>query len=168
MPNKTTKLKLNTFLENDVVDFSLINENVNSLENMNLCVYGGLKTANYTGGSDTVGSWRCKQYADGTVDMSVALPFSALPCNNGASAPYYSNDVQVYLPISLDVIYDVQMHMASSNIGYVADITSTGVLDHLTIRAVSHTSESTNVHKTIYINVKGGVDVFDIDTIRLG
>lgn len=155
MANRTANLKLNTFLESEPVDFSDINNNALQLDGMNICTYGGQKTANYSGGSSTTARWHCKQFVDGSVDMSAKLDFTTLMCNNGTASPYYSTDVQVYFPIIFSEIFDVQCHMASSNAGYVANVTGKDILDHITIRVMSPTNETSNIYKGIYINVKG-------------
>lgn len=157
MANQTTKLGLNTFLENEAVDWELINENFTKLEAMNLCIESGTKTASYTGGVTSTATWRYRKYADGTIDMSTKLEFDNLKCNGGPSSPHYSGTSQVYFPFSLSQVYDVQMHLASNTIGWVSDITGKSVLDYVMFRVMSTANESTNIYKQIFITVKGVV-----------
>ena len=84
MPNTTSKLGLNTWLENDVVDFEEINENFEKLDNMVMCIESGTKTANFSGGTTSVATWRYRKYSDGTVEMSAKLEFTNLKCDGGS------------------------------------------------------------------------------------
>lgn len=155
MPNKTTNLDLNTWLENEVVDFSEINANFEKIDSLVSCVESGIKTSNYTGGSDSVAKWRYKKYSDGTVEMSAKLGFTNLKCNGGSKSPYYSGTSNVYFPFTLTEVYDVQMHLASNTIGWVSDITGQTVKDMVMFRVMATESESTEKYKQIFIQVKG-------------
>ena len=155
MPNKTNNLGLNTFLETEYVDFEQINENFEKIADLVSCVESGTKTSSYTGGSDSVVTWRYKKYSDGTIDMSAKMEFTNLKCDGGSSSPYYSGDSKVYFPFSLSQVYDVQMHLASNTIGWVSDITGKSVLDHVMFRVMGTEHESSYVYKQIFINVKG-------------
>lgn len=155
MPNTTSKLGLNTWLENDVVDFEEVNENFEKLDNMVMCVESGTKTANFSGGTTSVATWRYRKYSDGTVEMSAKLEFTNLKCNGGSSSPYYSGDSKVYFPFSFSSVYDVQMHLASNTIGWVSDITGKSVLDYVMFRVMGTAYESENVYKQVFITVKG-------------
>ena len=155
MPNKTNNLGLNTFLETEYVDFEQIKENFEKIDDLVSCVESGTKTSSYTGGSDSVVTWRYKKYSDGTIDMSAKMEFTNLKCDGGSSSPYYSGDSKVYFPFSLSQVYDVQMHLASNTIGWVSDITGKSVLDHVMFRVMGTEHESSYVYKQIFINVKG-------------
>lgn len=155
MPNTTSKLSLNTWLENDVVDFEKVNENFEKLDNMVMCIESGTKTANFSGGTTSVATWRYRKYSDGTVEMSAKLEFTNLKCNGGSSSPYYSGDSKVYFPFSFSSVYDVQMHLASNTIGWVSDITGKSVLDYVMFRVMGTAYESENVYKQVFITVKG-------------
>lgn len=155
MPNKTDKLGFNVWLENEVVDFEEVNANFKKLDGMPMCIESGTKTSNYSGGSDSVATWRYKKYSDGTVDMSVKLNFANLKCDGGSSSPYYSGNSKVYFPFKFSKIYDVQMHLASTIVGWVSNITQATVLDHLQFRVVATERESVTAYKQIFINVKG-------------
>lgn len=155
MPNLTTKLGLNTWLENEVMDVDQLNANFEKLDSMVMCLENEKKTANYTGGSDTVVTWHYRKHSDGTVDLWTKLSFSSLKCNGGSAFPYYSEDVKIYLPFSLSAITDVQMHLASGTIGWICDVTGKGILDYLQFRVMSTVYESTTLYKEVFINVKG-------------
>lgn len=155
MPNKTTNLDLNTWLENEVVDFSEVNANFEKIDSLVSCIESGTKTSNYTGGSDSVAKWRYKKYSDGTVEMSAKLGFTNLKCNGGSRSPYYSGTSNVYFPFTLTEVYDVQMHLASNTIGWVSDITGKSVLDMVMFRVMATESESTEKYKQVFIQVKG-------------
>lgn len=155
MPNVTTNLGLNTWLENEVVDFEEINENFEKLDAMTMCVESGKKTANYTGGSDTVATWYYRKYSDKSIDLWAKLNFTNLKCNGGSGSPYYSGDSKVYFPFTLSAVTDVQMHLVSNTIGWVSDITEKTVLDYVRFRVMATAYESSPLYKQIFINVKG-------------
>lgn len=155
MPNKTTNLELNTWLENEMVNFEEVNANFETIDKLVSCVESGTKTSNYTGGSDSVAKWRYKKYSDGTVEMSAKLGFTNLKCNGGNQSPYYSGTSNVYFPFTLTEVYDVQMHLASNTIGWVSDITGKSVLDMVMFRVMATESETDEKYKQIFIQVKG-------------
>lgn len=155
MPNPTTNLGLNTWLENEVVNFEEVNQNFEKLDTMVMCIESGTKTSSYSGGSDSVTTWRYKKYSDGTIDMSAKLNFTNLKCNSGSAIPYYSSDLKVYFPFALSEVYDVQMHMASNTIGWVSNITDRSILDYVMFRVMAMELETTDKYKRIFINVKG-------------
>lgn len=155
MPNTTTNLGLNTWLENEVVNFEEVNQNFEKLDTMVMCIESGTKTSSYSGSSDGVTTWRYKKYSDGTIDMSAKLNFTNLKCNGGSAIPYYSVDSKVYFPFSLSEVYDVQMHMASNTIGWVSNITDRSILGYAMFRVMSMKLETTDEYKQIFINVKG-------------
>lgn len=155
MSNTTEKLGFNTFLENEAVDWELINANFTKLDGMILCTESGTKTSNYTGGSDSVATWRYRKYSDGTIDMSTVIYFTNLKCNGGSKAPYYSGTSNLYFPFSLSAVYGVQMHLASNTIGWVSDITGKTVSDMVMFRVMAMEYESTTEYKQVFIDVKG-------------
>lgn len=153
--NTTKKLGLHTWLENETVDFTEINENFEKIDNLPFCIESGTKTSSYTGGSSSTATWRYKKYSDGTVDMSTVLYYENLKCNGGSQAPYYSGASKVNFPFNLKAVYDVQMHLASNTIGWVADITNRTVADSVTFRVAAVYPESDLMYKQVFINVKG-------------
>ncbi len=155
MPNKTTNLGLNVFLENEVVDFEQINNNFETIDKQIYCVESGTITSNYTGGSSSVAVWRYKKYSDGTVEMSTKIEFTNLKCNGGNSAPYYSGDSTLYFPFTLSEVYDVHMHLASNTIGWVSDTTGYSINDFVIFKIMSMSLEEDYIYKQVFINVKG-------------
>lgn len=155
MPNQTKNLSLNTWLENEVVDFSEINDNFTKIDNLVSCVESGIKTSNYTGGADSAAKWRYKKYSDGTVEMSTKLGFTNLKCNNGTASPYYSGLSTLYFPFNFKEVYNVQMYLASNTIGWVSNITGKSVLDSVMFRVMATELETSETYKQIFINVKG-------------
>ena len=155
MPNTTTNLGLNTWFESEVVDFEQINANFEKLDTMVMCLESGTKTANYTGGSDSVATWRYRKYSDKTVDLWAKLNFTNLRCNGGSGSPYYSGDSKIYFPFALSAVTDVQMHLASNTIGWVSDITGQSVLDNVRFRLLATEYESQPLYKQVFISVKG-------------
>lgn len=155
MPNLTPNLKLNTWLENDVVDFEEINENFQIIDGLVRVTESGTKAANYTAGSSGTTTWRYKKYSDGTIDMSAKLEFANLKCNTGTESPYYSGTSTVMFPFTLSSVYDVQMHLASNTVGWVSDIMGHAVNDKVLFRVMSVTNETNDVYKQVFINVKG-------------
>lgn len=155
MASKSEKMGFNIFLDTDVVDFELINENFNKLESAVICVESGTKTSAYTGGVSGSTTWRYKKFSDGTVEMSTKMEFEDLRCNIGQTSPYYSSDSKVYFPFNLSSVTDVQMHLASNTIGWVSDITGKGVFDHVLFRVMATAKENNYEYKQVFINVKG-------------
>lgn len=155
MPNQTSKMGFNTFLENDVVDWELINANFEKLDGMVLCVESGSKTAAYSGGSSGNATWYYNKYSDGTIELYTKIEFDSLKCNGGSSAPYHSTSSKAMFPLTLTSVTDVQMHMASNTVGWISDITGRGVVDYIMFQIMSMSLESTNVYKQVFINVKG-------------
>ena len=155
MANKSEKMGFNIFLDTDVVDFELINENFNKLEGAVICTESGTKTSSYTGGVSGSATWRYKKFSDGTIEMSAKMEFDNLKCNGGTASPYYSGDSTVYFPFTLSAVYDVQMHLASNTIGWVSDITGKSVLDYVMFRVMATAKEDNYEYKQVFINVKG-------------
>ena len=155
MPNKTANLELNTWLENEPVDFEEVNANFEKIDKLVSCTESGTKTSNYTGGSESVAKWRYKKYSNGTIEMSTAIHFSNLRCNGGANAPYYSEASTIYFPFSLSEVYNVQMHLASNTFEWISDVTGKTVLDSVVFRLMSLEYENTEEYKQVFIDVKG-------------
>lgn len=155
MASQTNRCKFNTFFENDAVDFEMINANFEKLDDMCLCVESGTKSANYTGTTSGSIIWRYKKYADDTVEMSVKLEFGNIRCNGESAAPYSSGQVNVYFPFKFSNIYNIQMHMTSSTVGWVQDVTPKGALDYVSLKVLGMQYESNNVYKEISLNIKG-------------
>ena len=155
MPNKTKNLGLNTFLENEVVDFEQINENFELIDKKIFCMESGTVTSNYTGGSSNVATWRYKKYSDGTVEMSTKIEFTNIKCNGGEAAPYYSGDSELFFPFALSSVYDVHIHLASNTIGWVSDITGHSVIDKVMFRVMAMQFEEDYIYKQVFVNVKG-------------
>lgn len=155
MPNLTKNLGLNTWLENEVVNFEEINSNFEKIDGLVTCVKSDTVTSAYSGGVSGNATWRYKKYSDNTIEMSTKLEFMNIKCNGGSKAPYHSGDLKVYFPFNLSEVYNVQMHLASNTIGWVSDITGKSVLDYVIFRVMSMEYESTEIYKQIFINVKG-------------
>lgn len=155
MANTTDNLKLNIWLEDDVVDFEEVNDNFEKLDSMVMCIESGTKTSACSGGSSSNVTWRYKKYSDGTIEMSSKLELTNLKCNGGSAAPYHSGNVLVNFPFDLKEVYNVQMHLESNTIGWVSDITDRSILDGVTFRIMGMSSESTYIYKQVFINVKG-------------
>lgn len=155
MPNLTNNLKLNTWLENEAVDFEQVNENFRKIDATVSCIESGTITSSYTGGTTNVANWRYKKYTDGTVEMSAKIEFTNLKCNGGSEVPYYSGISTLYFPFQLSQVYDVQMHLASNTIGWVSDITGHSVLDRVAFRVMAMHYESDYEYKQVFIRVKG-------------
>lgn len=153
--NQTANLKLNTWLENEPVNFEEVNENFEKIDKLPFCIESGTKAGTYTGGSNGSNTWRYKKYSDGTIEMSTKLEFDSLKCNGGTEAPYYSGDSKVTFPFALKEVYDVQMHMNSNTIGWVANVTNRSILDSVTFKVAAVYKENDLVYKQVFINVKG-------------
>ncbi len=155
MSNTTSNVGFYTFLENDVVDWAYINKNFEKLDVMALCIESGTKAAAYSGGASGNATWYYKKYSDGTIELYTKLEFDNIKCTGGAAAPYYSDSIKVLFPFTISYVDDVQMHLTSDTIGWIADITGKGVVDCAIFRIMSMTSESSNISKRVYINMKG-------------
>lgn len=155
MSNLTNNIGFNIFLENDYVDYELINRNFEKLDTMVLCVESGDKSASYSGAATGNATWHYKKYSDGTIDLYTKIGFDTLKCNQGSKAPYYTTDCKVYFPITITKIDCIQMYMGSSTVGWVNNVTGKDVTDVVTFNIMSMESESVYVPKQIFINVKG-------------
>lgn len=153
--NKTDRIKLNIWLENEPVNFEEINDNFKAIDALPFCIESGTKVGSYTGGSSSANTWYYKKYSDGTIEMSTKLEFTNLKCNGGRESPYYSGVSNVTFPFSLKQVYDVQMHLASNTIGWVSDITGRSVFDSVSFRVAAVKMESEGTYKQVFINVKG-------------
>lgn len=153
--NKTEKLGLNIWLENEPVNFEEINENFEEIDKMPIPIESGTKSSPYTGGSDSSATWLYKKYSDGSVEMCTRLEFTNLKCNGGTSAPYYSGVSEVTVPFTLSRTYDVQMHLASNTIGWISDITGRAAMDVIRFRVMAMGLETDTEYKQVFINVKG-------------
>lgn len=137
------------------MDWELINENFEKLDNMTLCIESGEKTAAYSGGVTGNATWRYKKYSDGSVELYTGIEFKSLKCSAGSSIPYCSENVKVSFPITLTSIDNAQLHMASDTVGWVSNITGKNILDYIMFKVASMKNESSYVYKQIFINVKG-------------
>lgn len=155
MPNLSTNVGFNLFLENECVDFEQINANFEKLDKMALCIESGDKTASYSGGTTGNATWHYRKYSDGTIDLYTKIGFDTLKCNQGSAAPYYTQDCKVYFPVTLTSIDNVHMYMTSNTIGWVQDITGKTVIDCRNFKIMGMTNESEYIYKQVYINVKG-------------
>ena len=153
--NKTTKLKMNSWLENDPVDFEEINENFNIIDALPICIESGTKVGTYTKGPESTCTWRYKKFSDNTIEMSTKLAFDTLKCNVGSKSPYYSEESKVTFPFSFKEVYDVQMHLASTAIGWPVDVTGRTALDSVTFKMAAINSETDSIYKQVFVNVKG-------------
>ena len=157
MPKLTPKLGLNTWLENEIVNFEEINANFERLDVMPMCVESGTKTASYSGTTSGTTPWYYRKYSDGTIDMFTCVSYTDLICSKGSSAPYYSEDSKVYLPFDIMQFLDVQMHLVTPDTyGWVVDATDKVAFDHVKIRVASNTYElNSSYDKRVYISIKG-------------
>lgn len=156
MPKKTERLGLNTWLENDIVDFELMNENFRIIDEAPSIVEAGTTTSTYTDSSSKTTTWYYKKYSDGTVEMSAKLGYTGLLCNQGTQAPYYSNASDVNFPFDMSKVYDVQVSMSSNTFGWPILTKGADVNNMVSLRAVSLNKDTeSELYKQIYIQVKG-------------
>ena len=155
MASQTANAQFNVFLENDPVDYELVNANFEKLDKMALAIESGSKTASYSGVTTGNATWYYKKYTDGTVELYTKIGFDTMKCSGGSKAPYNSDTTKLYFPITLTAIDDVQMHLASNTVGWVNDITGKGVTDCVQFKVMSMESESDYVYKQVTINIKG-------------
>lgn len=155
MPNLSTNMGFNLFLESDVVDFEQLNANFEKLDKMVLCIESGTKTSSYSGNTTGNATWNYKKYSDGTIDLDTAIGFDTLKCNQGSKAPYYTGNCRVYFPFTITKIDNVQIHMSSETKGWVCNLTGKDVVDYILFNIMGMESESNYVFKKVFINVKG-------------
>lgn len=154
MPTPTNNLQLNTFLENEAVDFEAINANFEKIDEFCIAVESGTKTAAYSGAVSGNAVWTYKKYSDGTLEMYTKLSFNGA-CTGG-TGPYYMSHIKAMFPLSLKAVDDVQLNLrSSSNKGWVSDTTDKNILDYVQFTPVSPVSELASNYKEVYINVKG-------------
>lgn len=155
MPNQTAKMQFNTFLENDVVDWELINQNFEKLDDTVLCIESGEKTAAYSGGSSGNAVWYYKIYSDGSLDMYTILDINNLRCSNGGKIPYYSDKVTVNFPFKLNNVNYMNIHVVSDDYVMVSNVTQKTSNDIIVFRLAAMESESNYKARQIYIEIKG-------------
>lgn len=167
MPGSTTRYGFNTFMENDYVDWDLINQNFNNLDGKIMCIASQKYPAfYYLDGSDqsitASNQWQYKEYADKTFELSISVPHSNLACGVGAASPYASSSVAIVFPDSMknrvQEVSCVQVSLKSEvTVGYVINQTPTNVLDRVVYKAYSNALESNpaTAVKSVDILVKG-------------
>ena len=155
MPNQTSKLSLNTFLENEAVDFELINDNFEKIDSLVLCMESGEKTATYSGAVSGNATWYYRKYSDGTMDLYTRLDIDSVKCSSGSKFPYYSGDIKLLFPVELTSVLEKQFQLSSKTIGWVQDVTDKSNKDYVLFRIISTAVESTYIFKQIFINIKG-------------
>lgn len=155
MPNKTTKLGLNTFLESEVLNYEDVNYNFEKIDEYPICIESGKKSSTYSGAVSGNATWYYRKYSDGTIDLYTNIETTGLKCSSGASAPYHSNTTKILIPISLSTIYGTELSLTSEYLGWVADITGKNVNDYITFQVVGLKVESNNTYKRVYIHIKG-------------
>lgn len=153
--NKTDKLKLNIWLENEPVNFEEINHNFKEIDKLPFVVESGTKNGSYTEGTNSSNTWYYKKYSDNSIELYTKLEFDNLKCNNGSAAPYYSGTSKVTFPFDLKAVRDVQMHLVSNTVSWISNLTGKSVLDSISFRLVSAWKEDTTEYKQVFINVKG-------------
>lgn len=156
MPQQTTKLKLYKFLADDFVDFDLLNQNTDALENMSLCVKSETSSVNVSGLAGS-GTWHTKKYADDTIEMSAIIDFGQAQCTTQESGKgvYTTNEAVLMLPYALKSIYSVHMdYQSNGSYGFIQNDSDRTVLTQLKFKFVSITSES-SVSKRAFITVRG-------------
>lgn len=153
----TAKLGFNTFSENQVVDWALINENYEKLDGMCLCKEGLTQSTSVTGANAENARWRIKKYADSTIEACTKIDFSSVNCNTQSGNVFTSPEITVNLPIALSEVDFVGMHMASQTVGWVMNTTPNTTNTQLKFKMVSMASESNTPAKRVYICVKGKV-----------
>lgn len=154
--NKTDKLRLNTWLESEPVDFEEINSNFEIIDNLILISESNTTTAAFTlGGSNTTATWRYKKYSDGTIDMCASIPYLDLRCSTGSASPYNSDISKISFPFSLKEINNIQMHLSSSNFAWIFDCTDDTVVDSISFKVMTFAAETAASYKKVFINVKG-------------
>ena len=155
MPGKTDNLKLNTWLESDVVDFADMNENFGIIDGLVSCVKSYKASSKCTGASSAVADWYCKEFSDGRVDALCKIKSSDIACSVGDTAPYSSGAVVVKLPAELYAISNVQMGIASDGICWVHDVTASQSTSSVSFKVIGMESEKSAKSRTVYISVKG-------------
>lgn len=155
MPGKTAKLGLNTFLENEVVNYEQINDNFEKIDDCCMCYEDGRKISTCSGDINGQCTWHYKKFTNNEIEMSAKMEFANVKCDGGSAAPYYSGIARVEFPFALSSVYDVQMHLASNTIGWVSDITGKSVVDSVSFRVMSMNKETTEIYKQVFITVKG-------------
>ena len=159
MPNKTTNLKLNTWLESDVVDFEQVNENFQIIDGLVNCMEAGTWTSTYTDGDVTrTATWYYRKYTNGHVDMYGKLGFNRgdLLCSEGDESPYYSEYKQINYPVTFTSIYHLDIGTSNTkNSNWTVNLTGSSTMGYCGFRLVSRPKETENAYKVVYISVKG-------------
>lgn len=160
MPNSTANLGLNIFLEDEVFDVDQVNENFQKLDVVPMCTETGTMTSYYSGASVGTITWYYKRYQDKTIELNASVSLNLLITKNGTSQPYYSDTVEVGLPVQFSSIYDAHISVASNTQCWPSIIASSRIIDSLNFVLLSKNkvTSTTNNFKTIFIQVKGVED----------
>lgn len=155
MGGTTRNLGLNTFVETDIFDVDLLNDNFWLLDNASVCTESGTMNSTYTGASTGTATWRYKRYTDKTIELNTAITLNAAYPNLGSSPFYYSRDVNLSLPLALAQTYDVHIDVASSTNRWGIIVASDDITSGMVFRILSNTQASVASYQKVYIQVKG-------------
>lgn len=156
MPKTTTNLQFNLFEETDVVDFELINQNFEKIDNTKLWIGSDKTASTYSIGEvNGTASWYYKEMSDRHVEMYTKIDLDTLKCSNGSGVPYYSDTVTLNLPVPLDSVHDVQMHLNSSTVGWIIDETGANMSSFVKFKVASFNHEPSVIYKQIFVSIKG-------------
>lgn len=160
MPNKTKNLELYTFLENEPVDYTLINDNFEKVDSLITVVESSTKTATYNDGDTNNKSttWHCLKYSDGTMEIMAKIPYVNELCTNGTESPYYSSITNIKLPVTFhpDKIQDLQVTTVSYNIAWGVIVSEKAISDTIPVRFLSLNKDTTpTVSRYLHIKIRG-------------
>ena len=158
MPNKTTNLGMNVFLENEVFDVDLVNENFQIIDDIPMTAKSaGVMTSVFSGAQSGTVTWRYKRYSDKTIDLEASIVLNSVYINANNAVPYYSNDVVVNLPVVLSSVNNIHTDIVANTRRWVAMTSSTGtVTTALTFSILSNVKDTSSSNRnTVFIQIKG-------------
>ena len=158
--NRTEKLGLHTWLENEIVDFEEMNENFEIMDALPLCIGSGARSAPYSGSTLTTDAavWYFRRYSDGVVEISGKFVHNALPVSTGAAAPYTTDQTTITFPITFNKIYSINITCNGYETMCIPVLTTPAdITNYISYKLMSFTQETSSEYtdKEVYITVKG-------------
>lgn len=165
MATKTPNLKLNTWLESDVVNFEEVNENFEVLDGCIMCIASGMTDSSCSGSSDSRPNWNYKKYSNKTIEMDTRIPFANSICSEGVTGtgPYKMiNNCILSLPTNVGTITSItsiQLQLSGENAyGWAVNLSNKDRIDSIVMNILNSIIETSSSYKEIHVSVKGVIE----------
>ena len=163
MATQTTKLGLNTWLPSDYMNVSELNANFNKIDNYVMCTKSEIISTTASNDDKTNTDWIYKEYSDGTIELYAAVRMSKIKCDKSTTtgtetAPYYSSDINIYLPKQISEIYSLQITSGGGTMVIGKDTTNLS-RSYVSFSLAKLTKDLVETAYLIYIDIKGRLSV---------